>query len=105
MAALADRPRGDHQYRPRHADRRSAARDAPRGDGDSQGDWHNNSHADASAYPVAPRPPGAAAPREHAFMGKMDEPGRAFPLLRAARSEEHTSELQSLMRNSYSVFC
>src|SRR3546814_6433145 len=24
---------------------------------------------------------------------------------RAARSEEHTSELQSLMRNSYAVFC
>src|SRR3546814_11684518 len=25
--------------------------------------------------------------------------------VRAARSEEHTSELQSLMRNSYAVFC
>src|SRR3546814_6938167 len=25
--------------------------------------------------------------------------------LRAARSEEHTSELKSLMRNSYAVFC
>src|SRR3546814_4770777 len=25
--------------------------------------------------------------------------------LRRARSEEHTSELQSLMRNSYAVFC
>src|SRR3546814_6142444 len=24
---------------------------------------------------------------------------------KAARSEEHTSELQSLMRNSYAVFC
>src|SRR3546814_1092146 len=29
--------------------------------------------------------------------------GRAGPLL--ARSEEHTSELQSLMRISYAVFC
>src|SRR3546814_6881083 len=29
-------------------------------------------------------------------------PGRAGP---AARSEEHTSELQSLMRISYAVFC
>src|SRR3546814_9654151 len=30
----------------------------------------------------------------------------AWPLvLRAARSEEHTSELQSLMRISYAVFC
>src|SRR3546814_5147456 len=27
------------------------------------------------------------------------------PLSVAARSEEHTSELQSLMRNSYAVFC
>src|SRR3546814_3896664 len=26
-------------------------------------------------------------------------------LMREARSEEHTSELQSLMRNSYAVFC
>src|SRR3546814_8109825 len=25
--------------------------------------------------------------------------------IRATRSEEHTSELQSLMRNSYAVFC
>src|SRR3546814_4459515 len=29
----------------------------------------------------------------------------ARPLLRARRSEEHTSELQSLMRISYAVFC
>src|SRR3546814_10781649 len=27
------------------------------------------------------------------------------PVLRRERSEEHTSELQSLMRNSYAVFC
>src|SRR3546814_2105614 len=27
------------------------------------------------------------------------------PMLYAERSEEHTSELQSLMRNSYAVFC
>src|SRR3546814_10042743 len=34
-------------------------------------------------------------------------PGRArlFELLAAQRSEEHTSELQSLMRISYAVFC
>src|SRR3546814_6920713 len=29
----------------------------------------------------------------------------ARPARRAARSEEHTSELQSLMRISYAVFC
>src|SRR3546814_10747754 len=31
-----------------------------------------------------------------------DERTRAVPVI---RSEEHTSELQSLMRNSYAVFC
>src|SRR3546814_2939855 len=43
---------------------------------------------------------GAAAPRL--------QPGRAEPAERvdqAGRSEEHTSELQSLMRISYAVFC
>src|SRR3546814_6881397 len=32
-----------------------------------------------------------------------DADSRAVPI--AERSEEHTSELQSLMRNSYAVFC
>src|SRR3546814_1090514 len=31
--------------------------------------------------------------------------GNAEPIRLAARSEEHTSELQSLMRSSYAVFC
>src|SRR3546814_4527158 len=31
--------------------------------------------------------------------------GFTGPFDRAGRSEEHTSELQSLMRNSYAVFC
>src|SRR3546814_8074733 len=38
---------------------------------------------------------------------RLDE-GRSLPRLgrqRTARSEEHTSELQSLMRISYAVFC
>src|SRR3546814_9954759 len=30
---------------------------------------------------------------------------RALPISAPPRSEEHTSELQSLMRNSYAVFC
>src|SRR3546814_8252363 len=33
------------------------------------------------------------------------ENGEAAPFREAARSEEHTSELQSLMRISYAVFC
>src|SRR3546814_6890091 len=31
--------------------------------------------------------------------------GMVFALVFGARSEEHTSELQSLMRSSYAVFC
>src|SRR3546814_8071348 len=30
---------------------------------------------------------------------------RRYPLIELVRSEEHTSELQSLMRISYAVFC
>src|SRR3546814_3903193 len=42
-------------------------------------------------------------------VGELDratarEPG-GDDILREIRSEEHTSELQSLMRNSYAVFC
>src|SRR3546814_8730139 len=39
---------------------------------------------------------------------KIDQPGGTRYVLadvKLARSEEHTSELQSLMRNSYAVFC
>src|SRR3546814_6868425 len=32
-------------------------------------------------------------------------PGRTLNIFSALRSEEHTSELQSLMRISYAVFC
>src|SRR3546814_3288243 len=39
-----------------------------------------------------------------AFSRRPGQPRRALPPLRD-RSEEHTSELQSLMRISYSVFC
>src|SRR3546814_1957799 len=36
---------------------------------------------------------------------KADPPGHPHPLSVRARSEEHTSELQSLMRISYADFC
>src|SRR3546814_8205513 len=49
---------------------------------------------------------------QHAFSGAarshvgFDRPPLAWwPLVGKARSEEHTSELQSLMRISYAVFC
>src|SRR3546814_2303795 len=41
--------------------------------------------------------------REHARLTAYRNDGER--LLNLRRSEEHTSELQSLMRNSYAVFC
>src|SRR3546814_1276050 len=46
-----------------------------------------------------PRPPRRGPPRPPRSNG----PSRGISGIR--RSEEHTSELQSLMRNSYAVFC
>src|SRR3546814_7135988 len=51
----------------------------------------------------------SAPPVQRQFIMAEDDPN-AMPALRAApvwgfRSEEHTSELQSLMRISYAVFC
>src|SRR3546814_18823305 len=55
----------------------------------------------------AGRPPGAVEYR--AYLSSLSAAGRTQgPQGRAAirgRSEEHTSELQSLMRISYAVFC
>src|SRR3546814_7213510 len=50
--------------------------------------------------------PGTAGHQHHRF----DQPSRGRALRRHSRpamrrSEEHTSELQSLMRTSYAVFC
>src|SRR3546814_6738746 len=41
----------------------------------------------------------------YTFDTQTEETGIADLLRRLARSEEHTSELQSLMRISYAVFC
>src|SRR3546814_8999360 len=46
--------------------------------------------------------PGSAAPRRGARQPAVRRLRRPVPL---RRSEEHTSELQSLMRISYAVFC
>src|SRR3546814_4134485 len=55
--------------------------------------------------------PDAAQPERRIFLGREREPGRGLvgtDIERAhdqRRSEEYTSELQSLMRKSYAVFC
>src|SRR3546814_19390661 len=48
--------------------------------------------------PLRPRAPGFGPPRRRGSV-------RTGVRGRKLRSEEHTSELQSLMRNSYAVFC
>src|SRR3546814_2273698 len=46
-----------------------------------------------------------AAPRSQCSAALRQDRGRKTPRARGTRSEEHTSELQSLMRISYAVFC
>src|SRR3546814_10467046 len=68
----------------------------------------------ARAIPVLPEvasirvSPGLISPRASARL-IIDSAGRSLTepagLLPSSRSEEHTSELQSLMRISYAVFC
>src|SRR3546814_3220065 len=73
--------RHEQQRRERHAD----------GDRDCQVDEHRQSEGEQQNGPIAVR---------HPQQGK-----EALILTNAPRSEEHTSELQSLMRTSYAVFC
>src|SRR3546814_5918293 len=42
---------------------------------------------------------------EQSDVALLKIPATGLPALRIGRSEEHTSELQSLMRISYAVFC
>src|SRR3546814_2433836 len=61
-----------------------------------------------SAVPEAPGDPEKQPdwPRRHRPPPGRSRPGRPPPPAGAyGRSEEHTSELQSLMRISYAVFC
>src|SRR3546814_8250225 len=65
---------------------------------DASGDWRTGSDGTAGS--------GRGRPREGQAGGDGDDRGaRSRPRRGAGRSEEHTSELQSLMRISYAVFC
>src|SRR3546814_4250328 len=57
-----------------------------------------------SSIEKAARPTGLAVPAT-GRISAVDDKASASPSTIAQRSEEHTSELQSLMRNSYAVFC
>src|SRR3546814_3848707 len=64
--------------------------------------WQEERRGARGARSGAARPPRravSAAARGHRLQHRLDD--RARP----RRSEEHTSELQSLMRISYAVFC
>src|SRR3546814_1971755 len=50
-------------------------------------------------------PPNAAKPRRATNTTAKALPHRSSPAAPRRRSEEHTSELQSLMRSSYALFC
>src|SRR3546814_9118416 len=70
-------------------------------------DWHEGlfglaplAGVDSQRYLVVSPPLLPAARRLFAGLAGLESP---YPSER--RSEEHTSELQSLMRNSYAVFC
>src|SRR3546814_9481813 len=53
----------------------------------------------------SPRPNATQAFRTFPFRSTRRPSRRSSAPMRARRSEEHTSELQSLMRRSYAVFC
>src|SRR3546814_5787173 len=67
-------------------------------------------HRSAKAYElldlIRPVQPGAAPPTVYRALDFLVDEGLVHRLDAInARSEEHTSELQSLMRTSYAVFC
>src|SRR3546814_10039605 len=69
------------------------------------GGWHKrNSYR---KFRFAPRMPPPLLPDQRGLLRPMPLLPRARRTLRQSgrRSEEHTSELQSLMRISYAVFC
>src|SRR3546814_8464602 len=69
-----------------------------------QRDGHRRVHGQVD--PELPRPAAGAEPLEQ--RGALGAAPPAVPphhRVPLARSEEHTSELQSLMRSSYAVFC
>src|SRR3546814_6842083 len=55
--------------------------------------------------PPRQRPSSAASPPTPPSAARNPAAGRRHPPQPQKRSEEHTSELQSLMRISYAVFC
>src|SRR3546814_10037571 len=95
---LAHLPRRRKTVRGRHRFRQGVARHAARRPGDRDGgDVPVRAHGGA-------RDRGDDRNRRHRAL-PVAVPVQRADLRAVARSEEHTSELQSLMRISYAVFC
>src|SRR3546814_2640184 len=62
-------------------------------------------HPDADKLRVCQVDDGSGQPLQIVCGAPNAAQGLTVPLARVGRSEEHTSELQSLMRISYAVFC
>src|SRR3546814_9045647 len=69
-------------------------------------DWSSDvCSSDLGSAVVLPAPGGATSTAFEAAFSADSRSGRTAWMGRSVRSEEHTSELQSLMRISYAVFC
>src|SRR3546814_3199210 len=89
-ARADDRERGEEKHKPERAEREIEARDEAR-----------IGHEDAGAL----RRDGRGERGEDCDRGGLHHEAGYLEHDRGDRSEEHTSELQSLMRISYAVFC
>src|SRR3546814_4000409 len=83
-----------------------------RTDSSSTGDIGKPRCAEKSAPARVPRAPLALRVQRLALHARIhfrqrrgNQPSSRLPAFAVPRSEEHTSELQSLMRISYAVFC
>src|SRR3546814_10519540 len=68
-------------------------------------DGHEFASLDLAGLSAGAPPPEAAVPPSEGLLHYRYVPRVGAPGEADARSEEHTSELQSLMRISYAVFC
>src|SRR3546814_10532706 len=66
---------------------------------------HGQRREQAHGHPADPREPGALVRIAACHRRRIERRDAAEHAGREVRSEEHTSELQSLMRISYAVFC
>src|SRR3546814_10595761 len=67
--------------------------------------WSGSDFARSIRQPLLSDSPSTATTGLERPWQRRDIPDRQRVVLARARSEEHTSELQSLMRISYAVFC